>query len=64
MATELIKDFGGKVIARIETDAQGNKIVKDFYGKVLGRYDRTHKHDQGFLRARTGKGGCCGDADP
>lgn len=53
--TELIKDFGGKVIAKIETDSQGNKLVKDFYGKVLGRYDvrtNTTKDFYGKVLAR------------
>ena len=39
METEVIKNYGGKIIARIETDAHGNKTVKDYFGKTLGRYD-------------------------
>lgn len=39
METEVNKNYGGKIIARIETDARGNKTVKDYFGKTLGRYD-------------------------
>lgn len=39
MSKENIKDFYGKILGSIETDARGNKIAKDFYGKILGKYD-------------------------
>lgn len=37
---EAIKDFYGKIIGFIETDAQGNQKAYDFYGKILGKYDK------------------------
>lgn len=37
---EVIKDFYGRILGTIETDAQGNKVVKDFYGKILGKYNK------------------------
>ncbi len=52
---EIIREFGGKIIGKIETDSQGNKIVKDFYGKILGRYDartNTTKDFYGRILAR------------
>jgi len=39
MSVEVIRDFHGRIIARIETMPNGNKIVRDFSGKILGRYD-------------------------
>ena len=35
--TQIIRDFSGKIIGKIETDRAGNKIVRDFYGHILGR---------------------------
>lgn len=37
--TIVVRDWTGKIIGKIETDAQGNKTVRDFYGRILGRYD-------------------------
>lgn len=37
--TIIVRDWTGKIIGKIETDTQGNKIVRDFYGRILGRYD-------------------------
>lgn len=37
---QTIKDFNGRIVGYIETDAQDNKIVKDFYGVILGRYNK------------------------
>lgn len=39
MAIQEIRDFYGKIIARIETKPNGDKVLTDFYGKILGRYD-------------------------
>ena len=39
MAEQYIKDFYGKIIARIEIKPNGDKIIRDFYGKQLGSYD-------------------------
>lgn len=39
MKTEIIRNFAGAIIGRIETDDKGNKTVRNFYGTILGRYD-------------------------
>ena len=36
---QIIRDFYGRTLGTITTDAQGNKEVRDFYGHLLGRYD-------------------------
>ena len=36
---ETIRDFGGRILGYIETDANGNKTVRDFYNRILGYYD-------------------------
>ena len=37
--TNLIRDFGGRIIGRVESDNKGNKITRDFGGAILNRYD-------------------------
>ena len=39
MSEQVIKDYYGKIIARIVTESNGNRVLKDYYGKILGRYD-------------------------
>ena len=39
MAEQIVRDFYGKIIARIEIKPNGDKIIRDFYGKQLGSYD-------------------------
>lgn len=41
MSRETIKDFYGKVLGFVDTDANGDKIAKDFYGKIVGRYKKS-----------------------
>ena len=56
--TELIKDFYGRVIAKVETDSKGNKTLKDFYGKILGYYDVQRNETLDFYRRVIGRGDC------
>lgn len=37
---EIVRNYYGKIIGRIETDSQGNKTVRNFYGKLLGKYNK------------------------
>lgn len=46
--TQIIKDFRGKIIGRIETDYTGDKIVRNFYGRILGRYDKRNNVTRDF----------------
>ena len=41
MGRETIKDFYGKVLGFVDTDANGDKIARDFYGKIVGRYKKS-----------------------
>ena len=38
--TQVIKDFGGRILGYIDIDDKGNKTVRDFYRKILGYYDK------------------------
>lgn len=48
MKTEDIKEFSGRIIARVTTDDKGNKTVSNFYGTVLGRYDKQNNVTREF----------------
>lgn len=41
MATEWIKNAQGLVIARIDTESNGNKYIRDQHGRVLGKYNKS-----------------------
>ena len=41
MEKQMIKDFSGRIIGTIETDAAGNKTVKEFSGRILGYYKKS-----------------------
>lgn len=59
--TEFIRDFGGKILGKVETDTTtGNKIVRDFYGRILGKYDKRNNVTRDFGGKIVAKGDACG----
>lgn len=56
MNKETIRDFYGKILGTIETDAQGNKTVRDFYGRILGWYRKTDNLTKNFYGKIIAKG--------
>lgn len=46
--TEYVRDFGGRILGRVETDSSGNKITRNFYGEVLNRYDAKNNVTRDF----------------
>ena len=40
MTTEWIRNVQGIVIAKIQTESDGNKRIFDAYGKLLGKYNK------------------------
>ena len=58
--TQIIRDFGGKILRKIETDHVGNKIVRDFYGHILGRYDKRNDVTRDFYGKIVARGDNCG----
>lgn len=46
--TEYIRDYGGRILGRVETDSQGNKITRDFRGNILNRYDAKNNVTRSF----------------
>ena len=58
--TQIIRNFGGKIVGKIETDHKGNKIVRDFYGKIIGRYDKRNDVTRDFYGRIVARGDNCG----
>lgn len=58
--SERILDWRGKVIGRIDTDHEGNKLVKDFYGRVKGKYNKKANVTTDFYGRKIAKGDQCG----
>lgn len=54
--TEIIKDFYNRVIGRIETKANGDKIGKDFYNRIVGYYEKSSNLTKDFYRRVVSKG--------
>ena len=60
MNERIIRSFGGKIIAKIESDDNGNRTVKDFYGKVLGTYDAKQNVTKDFYGRIVAQGDASG----
>ena len=58
--TQIIRDFAGRILGKIETDRNGNKIVRDFYGHILGRYDKRNDVTRDFYGKIIARGDNCG----
>ena len=56
MAKETIRDFYGRIIGYIESDASGNKTVRDFYRRIVGKYDANLDVTRDFYGRIIGKG--------
>ena len=59
-STEIIRDFSGRILGKIEIDRVGNKIVRDFYGHILGKYDKRNNVTRDFYGKIVARGDNCG----
>ena len=50
MQEKAIKNFGGKIIGYISTDAEGSKTVMDYNRRILGYYDARRDETTDFYR--------------
>lgn len=57
---QVIRDRSGRIIGKIETENNGNKIVRDFYGHILGRYDKRSDVTRDFYGRIVARGDSCG----
>lgn len=60
ISTQVIKDFGGRIIGYIDSDDKGNKTIKDFYKKILGYYDAKTNTTLDFHRRIIARGDASG----
>ena len=60
MIEHLIKDFYGKIIAKIEVKPNGDKVIRDFNGRILGKYDSIRNVTTDFYGRIIGSGDCSG----
>lgn len=56
MSKEYIRDFSGRVLGSVETDAKGNKVTRDFSGMILNKYDARHNVTRTFSGRVIAKG--------
>lgn len=56
---DLVKDFSGRILARIETDSRGNKTVRNFNNWILGRYDAQSNTTRDFYGRIVARGDAC-----
>ncbi len=60
MAEETIRDFGGRIIAYIETKPNGDKVVRAFSRRILGYYYKSRNVTTDFYGKIIASGDCCG----
>lgn len=53
---ERIQDWTGKVIGKLETKSNGDKVLYDFYGRKLGEYIKSSDATFAFAKGKVGKG--------
>ena len=58
MAEQIIRDFYGKTLAKIETKPNGDKTIRDFYGRTLGTYNAATDTTRDFYGRTVAKGEC------
>ena len=57
---EIIRDFYGKIIGKIETDTlTGDKVVRDFHGIIKGRYNKRLNVTKDFYGRTIARGDQC-----
>ena len=58
MAEQIIRDFYGRVLAKIETKPNGDKTIRDFYGRILGTYHASSDTTRDFYGRIIARGEC------
>lgn len=55
-STEVIRDFYGRIIGKIDTLDNGDRIAKDFYGRIVGKYIKSMNVTRDFYGRIIAKG--------
>lgn len=53
---EIIRDYSGRIIGYVETEANGDKIFRNFYRRILGYYDKQLNLTRDFYRRIIARG--------
>ena len=57
---ELIRDFYGKIIGKLQYEPNGDVVVRDFYGRILGYYIKSRDVTTDFYRRVVAQGNAVG----
>ena len=55
-----IRDFYGRIIAKVEEKPNGDKVIRDFYNRILGYYVASRDVTTDFYNHVIGHGDCTG----
>ena len=55
-----IRDFYGRIIARVEEKPNGDKVIRDFYNRILDYYVASRDVTTDFYNRVIGHGDCTG----
>ena len=58
MAIDNIRTFDGKIVAKVETRSNGDKVTRSFDGKILSKYDKATNTTRDFNGRIIGRGDC------
>lgn len=58
MAKERLKDWQGRTMGFMETDAGGNKKIFDSSGRLVGRYNRSQNVTTTWQGVKVAQGDC------
>ena len=60
----IIRDYSGKILGKIQTQPNGDKVVRDFYGKILGYYRKSQNVTTDFYGKIVARGDASGSLIP
>ena len=64
MEEMIIRDYSGKILGKIQTQPNGDKVVRDFYGKILGYYRKSQNVTTDFYGKIVARGDASGSLIP
>ena len=57
---ELVRDFYGKIIGKLQYEPNGDITVRDFYNRILGYYIKSRDVTTDFYKRVVAKGNAVG----
>ncbi len=56
MQEEVIRDFYGRILGRIEIKPNGDRVYRDFYGRIVATYKKSMNKTTDFYGRIIGSG--------